>query len=70
MADSRTGFTVSEVESEDEAEKIEDELRELQGVQMAVVDYESGDTEVRYGEELLSEEEIKSAVQDMGYRAE
>lgn len=70
MANSRTNFTVDGIESEDEARKINDELLELEGVQMANIDRESGRIEVRYGEELLSEERIKSTVRDAGYEVE
>jgi copper chaperone CopZ len=67
MANSRANFTVSGVESENEAEMIEGELQEYQGIQMANIDHESGQIKVRYGEELISEKEIKSTVQDEGY---
>ena len=67
MADSYTNFTVRGIDSEDEVREIDDELRNLEGVQMADVDHESGRVEVRYGEELISEEEIKSTVRDVGY---
>lgn len=70
MANTRTNFTVDGIESEDEARKINDELLELEGVQMANIDRESGRIEVRYGEELLSEERIKSTVRDAGYEVE
>ncbi|WP_101294427.1 heavy-metal-associated domain-containing protein [Halegenticoccus soli] len=70
MADSRTNFTVEGVASEDDARTIERELRERRGVQSATVDPESGDVEVRYGEELLSAEAIKSTVRDAGYEVE
>lgn len=67
MADSYTNFTVRGIDSEDEVREIDDELRKLEGVQMADIDHESGRVEVRYGEELISEEEIKSTVRDVGY---
>ena len=70
MSDSYLNFTIRGVESEDEVRTITDELQKLEGVQMVDIDAESGRTEVRYGEELLSEEEIKSAARDAGYEVE
>lgn len=70
MADSEVTFLVRGVESGDDARAVEDELRELRGVQMAEVDPESGRAEVRYGEELLSEERIETAIRDAGYEVD
>lgn len=70
MSDSRARFAVPDAESEDDADAIEGALSELRGVQAASVDPGSGDVEVRYGEELLSEEEIRSTVREAGYEVE
>ena len=70
MADSQVDFTVSGIESADDGRAIKEELRNIRGVQMVEVDRESGRVEVRYGEELLSEERIKSAVRDIGYEVD
>lgn len=70
MSDSYAEFTVRGVSSEDDVQTITDELQELEGVQMVEVDVESGHAEVRYGESLLSEVDIESAVRDAGYEVE
>ena len=70
MSDSHLNFTVRGAESEDDVRTITDELQKHQGVQMVDIDAESGRAEIRYGEELLSAEEIKSTVRDAGYEVE
>ena len=70
MSDSYLTLAVRGVESEDDARTLTDELQKLEGVQMVDVDVEGGQAEVRYGEELLSEEDIKSAARDAGYEVE
>jgi copper chaperone CopZ len=55
MSDSTTEFDVRGIASGDQARAVADELEAVDGVQMAVVDEDSGHVEVRYGEELLSE---------------
>ena len=70
MADSRTEFAVRGVESETDEREIDDALGALEGVQMVKIDPEGDRVEVRYGEELISEEEIRSAVRDLGYEVE
>lgn len=70
MSDSYAEFTIQGVASEDEVRTITDELQGLQGVQMVEIDAGSGHAEIRYGEELLSEEEIESTVRDAGYEVE
>jgi len=66
MANSRTEFSVSGAESGAGGD-IEEELEDQEGVQLVAVDGDSGVVEVRYGEELISEREIKTVVRDLGY---
>ena len=68
MANSRTTFTVADVESGADEDEIEAALQEREGVQL--VDVERGEVTVRYGEELISEEEIESVVRELGYEVE
>lgn len=70
MADSYVTLTVHGIESEDEVESFKDELQEVKGIQIVDINSESDEVEVGYGEELLSEEQIKSQVREMGYEAE
>lgn len=70
MADSRLTVTVQGVESDDDVRTLTDELEAMEGVQMADVNAASGHTEVRYGEELLSAEAIKTTIRDAGYEVE
>lgn len=70
MANSRATFTVDGVVSADDGEQIENALADLEGVQLAVVDVESREVEVRHGEELVSTEEIKSTVRELGYNVD
>ena len=67
MANSRATFTVTGVESGEHAEEIEDALRDREGVQLVDLDPETGETEVRHGESLISDEEIRSTVEALGY---
>lgn len=70
VANSRAKFSVGGVESAADADGIKDELGDLDGVQLADVDPDTGEAEVRYGEELISEEEIESTVRELGYEVE
>lgn len=70
VADVTTEFAVRGVDSEADARAIGERLDEFRGVQMVDVDEGSGRVEVRYGEELHSEEELRSAVEDAGYDVE
>lgn len=70
MGDSYANFTIRGIESGAEVGPIEDALQDLDGVQMVTIDPESGETEVRYGEELLSAERIRSTVRDAGYEVD
>ena len=65
MADTETTFTVRG-ETVDEGE-ITDALEEFRGVQFVEVDTEAARVEVRYGDELHSETEIKDSLRDVGY---
>lgn len=70
MANSRVSFTVTDAGSSDDAGDIEDTLRDKEGVQLVDIDPETGETEVRHGEELISGEEIRSTVAELGYEVE
>lgn len=70
MANSRAMFTVAGLDSAADGEEIEDELREREGVQLVDVEPGTGEVEVRHGEELISGEQIKSAIEELGYEVE
>lgn len=70
MANSRATFTVTGLTSADDGDEIEAALREREGVQLVDVDPETGQTEVRHGEELISGAEIRQTVEDLGYEVE
>ncbi|WP_143052134.1 heavy-metal-associated domain-containing protein [Halobacterium jilantaiense] len=70
MATSRATFTVTDARSPADVENIEDALRDHEGVQLVDIDPETGETEVRHGESLVSGEEIRSAVEELGYDVE
>lgn len=70
MANSRETFIVHGVASDDELAAVQDEIRELDGVQNVDVDSESREVTVRYDEELLSGEAIKNAARDQGYEVD
>jgi copper chaperone CopZ len=70
MANSRVRFTVAGVDSPDDAEEIEDALRDKEGVQLVDLNQETGESEVRHGEALISDVEILSTVEDLGYEVE
>lgn len=60
-------FSVRKVESEAEVDDIESELANARGVETVDIDTDSGAAEVEYDEEEIGEEQIRGAVQDMGY---
>jgi copper chaperone CopZ len=70
VANSRASFTVRGVESSADADEIEADLRDREGVQLVDIDPETGETEVRHGEELISGAEIRGAVADLGYEVD
>ena len=70
MAENNATFTVQGIESKSEAQNIEDELGQLQGVMGTEIDHESGEAKVRYDVDLLSEERVKITVRDMGFTVE
>jgi len=70
VATSRATFTVTDATSAADVETIEDALRDHEGVQLVDVDPETGETEVRHGEALVSGEELRSTVEELGYEVE
>ena len=70
MAENNATFTVSGVDSEAEARRIEDELEGVDGVMGATVDHEGGEAEVRYDADLLAEARVERTVREMGYELE
>jgi copper chaperone CopZ len=69
MAQNEATFTVRGIESEEDARDIEDELGELEGVMGARIE-RSGEAEVKYDYDILSEERVKITVREMGYEVE
>lgn len=70
MAENTAEFTVRGIESEDDVQAIEDELAELDGVMGTTVDEESGEAEIDFDYDLLSEERIEITIEEMGYEVE
>ena len=69
MAENTAEFTVRGIES-DEVETVEAELEEIDGIMGAEIDRRSGEAEIRYDYDLLSEERIETTVSEMGYEIE
>lgn len=69
MAENNATFTVRGIESEDDVRDIEDELADVDGV-MGTDIKETGEAEVKYDYDVLSEERIKITVREMGYEVE
>jgi copper chaperone CopZ len=69
MAQNEATFTVRGIESEEDARSIEDELGELEGVLGARIE-RSGEAEVKYDYDILSEERVEITVREMGYEVE
>lgn len=69
MAENTAEFTVRGIES-DEVETVEAELEEIDGIMGAEIDRRSGEAEIRYDYDLLSEERIETTVREMGYEIE
>lgn len=70
MAENNAAFTISGIDSEVAARSISEELEDLDGVMGATVDHQSGEAEVRYDYDLLSEEAVKDRVRESGYEVE
>jgi len=70
VANSRASFVVADAESGADRAEIEDALEDREGVQLVEFDPETGETEVRHGEELISGEEIRQTVEGLGYKVE
>lgn len=70
MAENVAEFIVRGIESEDDRRAIEAELSELDGVMGTTIDEESGEAEVDFDYDLLSEERIEITVEEMGYEVE
>lgn len=69
MAQNEATFTVRGIESEEDARSIEDKLGELEGVMGARIE-RSGEAEVKYDYDILSEERVEITVREMGYEVE
>jgi copper chaperone CopZ len=69
IAENNVTFTVQGVESEDDVREIEEGLADVDGVMGAEID-RSGEAEVKYDYDLLSEDRIKITVREMGYEVE
>lgn len=70
MAQSTATFTVEGIDSEDATREIADELGEVDGVMGVDIDSESGETAVKYDEDVLAEERVKITVRELGYDVE
>ncbi|WP_336364194.1 heavy-metal-associated domain-containing protein [Halalkalicoccus salilacus] len=69
MAENNAEFTVPGIESEDDVRDIEDELSGVDGVMGTEIE-QSGEANVKYDHDILSEERIKITVREMGYEVE
>lgn len=69
MAENNATFTVQGIESEDDVRDIEDELAGVDGVMGTDIE-QSGEAEIKYDYDVLSEERIKITVREMGYEVE
>lgn len=67
MAQSTAVFTIRGVDSKDDFQAIDEELRELDGVLGVDIDYANGDAEIKYDEDILAEERVKITVRELGY---
>lgn len=67
MAQSTAVFTIQGVDSEDDLQAIDNELKQLDGVKEVNVDQENGNAEIKYDEDILAEERVKITVRDLGY---
>jgi copper chaperone CopZ len=70
VANSRARFVIADAESRADREEIEDALKDREGVQLVDIDLNNGRAEVRHGEALISGEEIRSTVEELGYEVE
>lgn len=69
MAESKETFTVRGVDSESDVQEINDELERANGIMGFDID-EEGNAEALYDEDIISGEQVKKTVSDMGYDVE
>ena len=67
MATARAGFTVPGIESDEDAERLREGLREVEGIMGVEIDRETGETTVDYDADLLAEERVEITVRELGY---
>lgn len=70
MAENTVTLTVQGVESEDDVQRIRDELEDVEGVMGVESAEELNQLAVRYDVDLLAEERVKITVREMGYEVE
>ena len=70
MSEHRADFVIGGLSSEEDAREIREELEEVDGVMSIELSSETGEADVRYDYDVLSEEKIKNTVRDTGYEVE
>ena len=70
MAENRAEFAIGGLSSESDAEEIRERLEDVDGVMSMELSSETGEANVRYDYDILSEEKIKETVRDAGYEVE
>jgi len=67
MAENKARFTIPEIESDADVAALRDELDDQSEILGVNVDPDSGEAEIRYDVDIVSEEEVEEMVRDAGY---
>lgn len=70
MAENTADLVIHGLSSEKDAREIRDALDDVDGVMSMDIDPETGEAEVNYDYDLLSEEEVKRSVRERGFEVE
>lgn len=70
MAENRADFVIGDLDTEDDVREIQRELDDEDGILSTEIDLETGEAKILFDYDLLSEEEVKRTVRDLGYDVE
>lgn len=70
MAENTAEFVIQGLSSEDDAREIRESLDDVDGVMSMDIDPETGEANVNYDYDLISEEEVKRTVRELGFELE
>lgn len=70
MAENTADFVIQELSSEEDAREIRAALDDVDGVMSMDINPETGEANVNYDYDLISEEEVERTVRELGFELE